>query len=180
MAGYNKYQKPYNNGKQVLPAAGEPRGRWKAEYKHYRVKSAIRSFRDLEVYKQTTNLSSEIFNMELPDDTKNKPRLTEEISGVYELSREIPCLIAESYGEKFGDLAGAMQKLETSAQRINMVITKIDFLVASIENMEIKERLNKFLKRYQIQRRKVLNLKNAWQRVFGVNLGERKTNNAVR
>lgn len=165
MTGYSKYQKSYN-GSQRLPAQEERRN-WKAEYKHYRVKSAIRSFRDLEVYKQTTNLSSEIFNMELPDDTKNKTRLTEEISGVYELSRDIPRLIAESYGEKFDDLTGAMQKLEGAARIISVLITKIDFLTASIENMEIKERFNKFLKQYQIQRRKVLNLKKAWQRVFG-------------
>jgi len=42
----------------------------KQEYKKYRVKSAIKSFRNLEVYKKTTELSAELFQMELPKGCK--------------------------------------------------------------------------------------------------------------
>ncbi|MFH1878182.1 MAG: hypothetical protein ABH883_05185 [Candidatus Omnitrophota bacterium] len=51
-------------------------------------------------------------------------------------------------------------------QIISMVIAKTDFLIASVDSQEISETLNTSLKKYQIQRVKILNLKKAWQRVF--------------
>ena len=144
----------------------KPGKNWKPEYKKFRVKSSIKSFRDLEVYKQTNLLSVEIFQFTLPDTIKNRKNLSEEISVLYKLSKNIPKLIAESYGDKFTDLEVALQKLEKVMQIISNIITKIDFIVASIENQDIKETMNKWLKQYQTQRVKIHNLKNAWDRAF--------------
>jgi hypothetical protein len=46
--------------------------RKKTEYKKFRVRGHIRSFRDLEIYKYTTKLSSQIFGLELPPNLKNR------------------------------------------------------------------------------------------------------------
>lgn len=158
MGFYKKYAQQQKEGGQ--------KSSWRPEYKKFRVKSSIKSFRDLEVYKQTTKLCVEIFQMELPETIKNRKKLSGEIEIMYELAKNVPRLIAESYGDKFSDLTGALQKLEKTAQIISDIITKIDFLVASVEPQEVKEILNKILKKYQTQRVKILNLKRAWDRVF--------------
>ena len=135
----------------------------KLEYKTYRIKSPIKSFRDLEVYKNTTQLAAEIFQIKIPHQTNT---LEKEIEILQGLVKPIPKLIAESYGDKFSNVPLALGKLEKAMQLISNVITKIDFLIASFDEQEIKETLNNLLKRYQIQRRKILNLKRAWERVF--------------
>ena len=43
----------------------------KEEYNKYRVKTSVKSFRDLEVYRQTTLLCSEIFKF-IPEIKKTK------------------------------------------------------------------------------------------------------------
>jgi len=156
MAEYGKYQK-----------SGRDQNRgWRSEYKKFRVKSSIKSFRDLEVYKQTTLLSAEICQFQLPRTIKNRKSLEDDFKKLKELTKHIPRLIAESYGDKFTNLDLSSQKLEKSMQIISMVIAKTDFLIASVDSQEISETLNTSLKKYQIQRVKILNLKKAWQRVF--------------
>lgn len=61
-------------------------------------------------------------------------------------------------------------KLEKAMQLISDTISKIDFLTVAVDdkNKEFKEILDGILKKYQIQRRKILNLKNAWSRVFSM------------
>lgn len=65
MAGYEKYQKSYKN-------KSARKRTWAPEYKKFRVKSPIKTFRDLEVYRQTTQLSAQIFQLELPKTMKNR------------------------------------------------------------------------------------------------------------
>jgi|GEM_PF-728985 len=139
---------------------------WKPEYQKFRVRSGIKTFRDLEVYQQSTQLSAEIFQFKLPPKTKNRLNLNLEIAQLQDSSRQIPRLIAESYGDKFGNSALALGKLETSAQLISGIITKIDFLLASLDHSASKEMLLQWLKKYQIQRVRILNLKRAWERIF--------------
>jgi hypothetical protein len=139
---------------------------WKPEYKKFRVRSGIRTFRDLEVYQQTTQLSAEIFAFTLPPKVKNRKNLNLEIVKLQDWSRQIPRLIAESYGDKFGNLSQSLGKLETAAQLISGIIAKIDFLLASLEHSDSKEILLQWLKKYQSQRVRILNLKRAWGKVF--------------
>ncbi|MFH1245686.1 MAG: hypothetical protein V1662_04300 [Candidatus Omnitrophota bacterium] len=134
------------------------------EYKKYRVKSPVKSFRDLEVYKRTTQYAAEIFQIKLP---KADAALQEEFGILNQIVKQAPKLIAESYGDKFSDFTGALAKLEKTAQIISNAVTKIDFLVLSVQDTGVKETLNALLKKYQTQRVKVLNLKRAWVRVFG-------------
>jgi len=164
MAGYEKYQKSYKN-KSVRKRT------WAPEYKKFRVKSSIKTFRDLEVYRQTTQLSADIFQFELPETVKMRKKLSEETRILYELSKNVPRLIAECYGDKFSNFNLAMQKLEKSMQIISNIIAKIDFLVATLNAVrashEKSEKLTEILKKYQRQRTKILNLKNAWDKLFG-------------
>jgi len=138
--------------KKLQDYKGSSKGKtnWKPEYKKFRVKSSIKSFRDLEVYRQTTQLSVEIFQLELPATIKNRKKISGEIEILYDLSKNVPRLIAESYGDKFTGFSAALQKLEKTAQIISNIITKIDFIVASIEHQEIKETLNKAFRYIQI------------------------------
>lgn len=146
----------------------DQRNKWNPEYRKFRVKSTIKTFRDLEVYKQTTWLSAEIFKLKLPSKLQNRKRIKEEIDNLYGISKQVPRLIAESYGDKFDSFSGAMQKLERAMRMISVIIAKLDFLTASTDNVQIKDEFNGFLKKYQYQRVKILNLKKAWIRVFGV------------
>lgn len=164
MPGYKKYQMDYKD-------THRRRSRWSPEYKKYRVRSSIKTFRDLEVYKQTTQLSAELFQFELSETVKMRKKLDEEIKLLYELSKNVPRLIAECYGDKFSNFNLAMEKLEKSMQLISDIIAKIDFLVATLNSVgtsrEKTETLTEILKKYQRQRTKILNLKNAWDRLFG-------------
>lgn len=139
------------------------RHRKRSEYKNYRVKSPIKSFRDLEVYKKTTELAVQIFRLKVPDAGGG---LAEEILILRNLAKPIPKLIAESYGDRFSSLDLALNKLEKALQLVSDVIAKMDFLIASFNEQDIKETINNLLKKYQIQRTKILNLKRAWERVF--------------
>lgn len=142
--------------------AYKPKG--KLEYKKYRVRGHIRSFRDLEIYKHTTLLSSQLYLLELPKNLKGKKLLEEELAILRNLSKQTPRLIAESYGDRFTNMDLAYQKLEQAAQQITATIAKMDFLIAAIENTETKQEFIKLISRYQTQRRKILNLKKAWER----------------
>ena len=70
------------------------------EYKNFRVKSLIRSFRDLEVYQKTIELSEEITFLEFIK--------KQEISS---LTEKVPKLIAEAYGDRFDSRELAHNKL---------------------------------------------------------------------
>lgn len=137
----------------------------KPEYQKYRVKSPVKSFRDLEVYKTTTQLAVSIFQFQLPKENRNLEQETEILRNIAKL---IPKAIAESYGDRFSDRGLAYRKLEQTMQLITNVITKIDFLIASMNNQEVKEELLTLLKKYQGQKMKILNLKRAWERVFKI------------
>lgn len=129
----------------------------------FRVRSPIKSFRDLEVYQKTIQLSEELTNLPF----LNKKELQKDIEETKILAEKIPKLIAESYGDRFDSKELAFKKITEAITLITNVITKIDLFRAKFsENRESKEILDKLLTRYQTQKRKVLNLRRAWNRVF--------------
>jgi len=139
----------------------------KQEYNRYRVRTPVKSFRDLDVYRQTTLLSSEIFKLTpIIKRSKKDKYLLNEFEILYSLSKLIPKLIAESYGDRFSSNEMAFNKLEQTMRIIANIVTKIDFITATIENNDIKESLNKVLGKYQKQRVKINNLRRAWIRVY--------------
>jgi len=139
----------------------------KQEYNKYRVKTPVKSFRDLDVYRQTNLLCSEIFKFTpVIKRTKKDKCLLNEFEILYSLSKFIPKLIAESYGDRFSSNELAFNKLEQAMRIIANIVTKIDFITATIENNDIKEALNKILAKYQKQRVKINNLRRAWIRVY--------------
>ena len=133
------------------------------EFRNYRVKSPVKSFRDLEVYQKTIQLSDEITNLPfLKDLMFDKDK--EEIKL---LTEKIPKLIAEAYGDKFDSKDLAHKKLTEAITLITNAITKIDLLRQRFaEDKNNKEILDNLLTRYQTQKVKVLNLRRAWDRVF--------------
>ena len=152
------------------------------QYRNYRVKSPIRSFRDLEVYQKTIELSDEITNLpflnkkQFEKDIKNQRFLRSlrnskefliDNQETKEIAQKIPKLIAESYGDKFDSRELAHKKLTDSITLITDAITKIDlFRQRFAEDQSAKETLDKLLTRYQTQKVKVLHLRRAWGRVF--------------
>ncbi len=133
-------------------------------YKKFRVRTPVRTFRDLEVYQKSTKLAAQIFNFKLPK--KYKEEVFEEIQVLKQMSKIIPKLIVESYNDKFNDFKVADKKLEIAAQTINLIIAKLDFLSAFIEDTEFRNLLSDVLKKYQRNKFKIINLKKAWGRVF--------------
>ena len=133
------------------------------EYSRYRVKSPVKSFRDLEVYQKTIQLSDEITNLPF----LNNAQFENDNKEIKSIAESIPKLIAEAYGDKFDSKELAHKKLTDSITLITDAITKIDlFRQRFAEQKEAKEILDKLLIQYQYQKRKVLNLRKAWQRVY--------------
>lgn len=129
----------------------------------YRIKSPVRSFRDLEVYQKTIQLSNELTKLDL----LNKNGFEADREEIKLIVEKIPKLIAESWGDKFDSRELARKKLTHSISLITNIITKIDLLRERfLEQREEREKLDKLLTRYQTQKRKVLNLRRAWDRVF--------------
>lgn len=133
----------------------------------YRVRSPIKSFRDLEVYQKTIQLSNEITGLEF----LNEEKFIEEKKEIKETAEKIPKLIAESYGDKYDSRELACKKLTLAITLFTNIITRIDILRGrfsgnSDENKKVKEALDGLLFKYTIQKRKVLNLRKAWQRVY--------------
>lgn len=133
-------------------------------YKNFRVRSPIKSFRDLEVYQESIKLAAAVFNLKSP--AKYKDEAVEEIQNLKQTAKVVPKLIVESYNDKFNDFKVADKKLEVAAQTINLIIAKLDFLSAFIEDNEFRSLLFEILKRYQRVKFKIVNLKKAWGRVF--------------
>ncbi len=76
------------------------------EYKKYnknnfRVRSPIKSFRDLEVYQTTIKLSNILLDLDFLNNEKEE---------IKKISESIPRLIAESYGDKFDSIEIAEKK----------------------------------------------------------------------
>lgn len=134
------------------------------DYKRFRVRTPVRTFRDLEVYQESTKLAAQIFNLKLPG--KYEEELTEEIKNLKQMSKIIPKLIVESYNDKFGNFGLADKKMEIACQSINLIVAKLDFLSALIENEEFRMSAFEILKKYQRVKIRIVNLKKAWVRVF--------------
>ena len=133
------------------------------EFKSYRVKSPINSFRDLEVYQKTIQLSDEITSLPF----LKKELFEKDNEEIKSIAEKIPKLIAEAYGDKFDSKELAHKKLTEAITLITNAITKIDLLRQRFaEGKEAKDILDNLLTRYHTQKVKVLNLRKAWQRVF--------------
>lgn len=119
----------------------------------FRVRSPVKSFRDLEVYQKTVQLSSEVESLGSSEMNKAAAR--------------IPELIAEAYGDKYDSKAISHEKLTEAVTLITDMITKIDVLREKFKgDAGKKEALDKMLSIYHTQKIKVLNLRKAWDRVY--------------
>ena len=133
------------------------------DYRNYRVKSPVKSFRDLEVYQKTIQLSDEITSLSF----LGKEQFEDDNKEIKSIAEKIPKLIAEAYGDKFDSKEIAHKKLTEAVTLMTNAVTKIDlFRERFREDKSSKEILDNLLTRYQTQKIKVLNLRKAWNRVF--------------
>ena len=133
------------------------------DFRSYRVKSPVKSFRDLEVYQKTIQLSDEITSLSF----LGKEQFEDDSKEIKSIAEKIPKLIAEAYGDKFDSKELANKKLTEAVTLITNAVTKIDlFRERFREDKSSKEILDNLLARYQTQKLKVLNLRKAWNRVF--------------
>lgn len=131
----------------------------KTDYSKFRVRSIIKSFRDLEVYQKTIKLSEQIINLKFLSE--------QEILEIKSIAENIPKLIAEAYGDRFDSKELAHKKITNAITLTTNIITKIDLLREKfLEDLEKKEDLDKLLINYLTQKRKILNLRRAWDKVF--------------
>jgi len=131
----------------------------KTDYSKFRVRSIIKSFRDLEVYQKTIKLSEQIINLKFLSE--------QEILEIKSIAENIPKLIAEAYGDRFDSKELAHKKITNAITLTTNLITKIDLLREKfLEDLEKKEDLDKLLINYLTQKRKILNLRRAWDKVF--------------
>ena len=136
------------------------KSKYRPNPKSYRTKSPVKSFRDLEVYQKTIQLSDEITSLQFL--AKSGQDATE----IKQLAESIPKLIAESYGDKFDSKELANKKITEAVTLTTNIITKIDILrERHKDSQENKEVLDKLLTGYQNQKLKTLNLRKAWQRI---------------
>jgi len=161
---FNKYRPNFRNKFNNSPSKG--RG-------NFKVRGPIKSFRDLDVYNKSTALSADIFTLQVPQGLG----LIEEIELLKNISKHIPKMIAESYGNRFDNFSVAERKLEKTAEVITAVISKIDFIISIIKKIKEKEisdteevvefekKINQLLRDYSTNRAKVLNLKRSWVRL---------------
>ena len=155
--------KDYNKGHNKKYGSDEDKGKNQSQSSsNYRVKSPVKSFRDLEVYQRTIQLHTEIINLEF----LNKESSEKDKEQIKEIAESIPKLIAESYGDKFDSKPLANQKLTQAVTLTTNIITKLDLLREQHkESQDSKEILDKLLTNYQRQKLKILNLRKAWQRI---------------
>ncbi len=124
----------------------------------FRVKSIVKSFRDLQVYQSTIQLSNDLISLDFLESEKQELK---------NITENIPKLIAESYGDKFDSREIACKKLTQSVTLISDIITKIDLLREKFaQEKDKKQILDKILLKYSYQKRKILNLRKAWNKVF--------------
>jgi hypothetical protein len=119
----------------------------------------------LDVYKNSTELCAEIFSLKLPEKYRKNEKIKRELSLLCDISKNIPRFIAEGHSKKFENIGAGLLKLENAAEITNLVITKIDFLCVVVDDEKFRKPLLDFVKRYQINKRKILNLKKSWIRV---------------
>lgn len=158
------YKKNYGESSPSQPDKNTRYSNYSNQKSHnYRVRSPVKSFRDLEVYQRTIQLSNEITNLEF---LKSKEQFQKDNEEIKQLAESIPKLIAESYGDKFDSKELAGKKITEAVTLITNIITKIDLLREHHKNsQENKEILDKLLTNYQNQKLKTLNLRKAWQRI---------------
>lgn len=92
----------------------------------------------------------------------------------------MPSVFISPFTEGLKELL-AHKKITATITLITNVITKVDLLREKFsEDKETKETLDKILNKYQNQKRKVLNLRNAWDRVFNNEKSNPEENNRKR
>jgi hypothetical protein len=146
------------------------------EYKKFRVRTPIKSFRDLDVYKNTTMLAADVFKLKLPEKYRKSEKIKTELVILFDLAKNVPRIIAESHSRKFTDLPGASAHLEDAAQLINLIIAKIDFLSVVIDDPDFRGLLLTIVNKYPTNKIKILNLKRAWNKVYPDKWGKTRRN----
>lgn len=127
----------------------------------YSPKKAIRSFRDLEVYKQTLDCSVQVTKFILPILEEQKYPAYEEIT---KCTISIPLRIAEAHGMRFDNFEGAVATLELAMGGCNKMIVFLEQSAGLYEHDIDIVLVEDLSKRYLTVRGKMLRLEKAWKK----------------
>ena len=127
--------------------------------KNYRVKKPVRTFRDLEIYRITEELSVKIIKEIIPLIKESTTGLKEKLS---ENSLDIPVIISKAYSLRFEDKPASIEMLRKAMDKCNETVVYLE-QIRDIHSEDIPvKNVNEVIKRYIFGRRKILNLKKAW------------------
>ena len=127
----------------------------------YSPKKAIRSFRDLEVYKQTLDCSVQVTKFILPILAEQKYPAYEEIT---KCTISVPLRIAEAHGMRFDNFERAVVTLELAMGGCNKMIVFLEQSAGLYEHDIDIVLVEDLSKRYLTVRGKMLRLEKAWKK----------------
>lgn len=124
-------------------------------------KAPVRTFRDLEVYQKTMEVSVVIFKNLRPKLNTFKYIFAENL---VQCSMAIPLHISEAHSLRFGDHKKAILLLETAMAGCNKMIVYLEQVVGVYGNKLDQNLVEDLIKRYSDARGKIFRLEKAWQK----------------
>lgn len=128
-------------------------------------KKAVRSFRDLEVYQKTIELSVIVSQHMIPPLAKHAYPLVE---GMQNCVLSIPLLIAEAHGMRFSNFDKAVATLEHAMQGCNKAIVYLEQAAKLFPKSIDAAQCEDIAKSYITVRGKMLRLERSWQKFRAV------------
>ena len=126
----------------------------------YSPKRTVKSFRDLDVYRITTDCALTLAREVLPILEKDKFSL---VDGMRDCALSIPLRVAEAHGMRFSDFAVAVRTLESAMQGCNKMIVYLEQASGLSYNVDVAV-LEEFMQKYLQVRGKMLRLERSWQK----------------
>lgn len=123
-------------------------------------KKAVRSFRDLDVYRHTMECSLWVTRELLPDLDKDHFPLTE---GMKNTALTIPLFIADAHGLRFSDFPKAVQTLEAAMRGCNKMIVYLE-QASGLSKRVDHDIIEDISNCYMQVRGKMLRLLRAWEK----------------
>lgn len=123
-------------------------------------KRRIYSFRDLEVYQRSSQLSAEVMSKVVPQLKEKQYPLTEQM---VECSLNIPILITEAHARRFDDKNSSIEVLDKSMMNCNKMVAYLEQIKNIFGSNADNVLYDELIKNYLATRSKMFNLFKAWK-----------------
>jgi hypothetical protein len=122
----------------------------------------IKSFRDLEVYRESVLLCADVVQQLFPLAQKRKFLKRNRLRGA---ALSIPGMVADGYGMRFYDRAKGLAKLHAAILFCNRIVCYCDLMCeAFVVSAEEKARCDEILEKYFFLRLKLQNFQKSWEK----------------